>query len=87
MSRSYGLDCQLLDAFPGVRHDHVHSIGPDLLVIESPSDLQRRVAFGHHALYGNQVSGVHGLIAKGDRRDLRRDYETNNHIETVDGRI
>lgn len=84
VSRSYGLNGQLLDAFPGARHDHVHSIGSDRLAFEGPSDLQRRVAFGHHALYRDQITGVHRFLAKGDRRDLRRDYQTSKlQIETV----
>lgn len=87
MPRSYRLNGKLLDAFPGVGHDYVHPVGSDRLVIEGPSDLQRRVAFGHNALHRDQVSSIHRLIAKGDRGDLRRDYETNNHIESVGGRI
>lgn len=75
MPRSHGLDGQLFDAFPGVGHDHVHPIGSDRLVIEGPSDLERGVAFGHYALYRDQVPGVHWLVAERDRRDLRRDCE------------
>lgn len=75
MPRSHGLDGQLFDAFPGVGHDHVHPIGSDRLVIEGPSDLERGVAFGDHALDRDQVPGVHWLVAERDRRDLRRDCE------------
>lgn len=75
MPRSHGLDGQLFDAFPGVGHDHVHPIGSDRLVIEGPSDLERGVAFGHYALYRDQVPGVHWLVAERDRRDLWRDCE------------
>lgn len=81
MSRSYRFDGQLFDAFSGIGHDHVAVIRLYGMAIEGPRNLQRKIAFGHHALLRHQVSGVNGFLAEGDRCYLWGDCDTNKKIK------
>lgn len=86
VSRSYRFDGQLFDALSGIGHDHVAVISLYGTAVEGPRDLQRKIAFGHHALLRHQVSGVNGILAEGDRCYLWGDCDTNKKIKYNDSR-
>lgn len=81
MSRSYRFDGELFDALAAIAHYHVAMISLYGTAVEGPRYLQRRVAFGHHALHRHEISGINGLLTEGDRCYLWRDCDTNDKIK------
>lgn len=81
VSRSHRFDGELFDALAAIAHDHVAMISLYGTAVEGPRYLQRRVAFGHHALHRHEISGINGFLTEGDRCYLWRDYDTNDKIK------